>query len=180
MFFKIQAEASIRCENTWLFCKIKRWDKGKRRISPEQGRPLVLFSPLLLLVRRQLLPWLTDCLGDGLRASLPSPSALPWDCGNRLPLLLNGNLLRLPPGCEEMTEWWLLCKGFAGRDDGHCDASQCFKRVLDQSRCQAVIRDSCNSSKLRLVESWMEDASHPSQREQVKMAKLLQKVLFTF
>lgn len=72
----------------------------------EQGRPLFILSPLLLLVRCQLLPRPTGCLGDGLRASLPSLSVLPGycDCVNRLPLLpgLNEILLRLPSGCEEM------------------------------------------------------------------------------
>lgn len=94
--------------NTWLFHKIKRWDEGKRRITTEQGRPLVFLSPLLLLIRCQLLPRLTDCLDDGLRASLLSLSVLPGycDCVNRLPLLpgLNESLLRLPSGCEEMTK----------------------------------------------------------------------------
>lgn len=73
----------------------------------EQSRPLVFHSLLLLLNSRQLLPRLTSCLDDGLRASLPSLSDLPGscDCVNRLPSFpgLNRRLLRLSFGCKEMT-----------------------------------------------------------------------------
>lgn len=71
----------------------------------EQCRPLVLLSPLLLLIRWQLLPRLTGRLGDGLRGSLPGLIVLYCDCVNRLHFLpgLNESLPRVPCGCEEMT-----------------------------------------------------------------------------
>lgn len=74
----------------------------------EKSRPLVFLSLLLLLISYQLLPWMTSCLGDGLRTRLPSLSVLPGscDCVNRLPLLpgLKRSLLRLPSGCERDDE----------------------------------------------------------------------------
>lgn len=153
--------AGFRNANTWLFHRIKRWDKGKRRMTIEQGRPLVFLSTF---VRCQLLPRLTCCLGDGFRASLPSLSVLPGycDCVNRLPLLpgLNERLLRLPSGCKEITRWWQLCNGSAGQMTATMNASQCFKRVFEQSQMPSICARI--SSPLRLVQSWMKDAPHPS------------------
>lgn len=70
------------------------------------------------LVLPPLLPRLTDCLGYGVPASLPSLIVPPgcFDRVNRLPFLPGPteSLLTLTSGCEEMTRWWQLRNGCAG------------------------------------------------------------------
>lgn len=88
---------------------------------------------MLLLITLLTSPSLTDCLGDGLRAGLPSLSVLPGfcDCVNRLPLLKRLNE-RLFSGCEQMTGSQQLCNSFAGEIMVTVKASQRFKYVFDQ------------------------------------------------
>lgn len=122
-------------KNTCLFHIIRWWDKWKRRVTKQQSRPLVFLSPLLLLlIRCQLLPRLTVCLDDGLRAILHNVGVLPGHCycANRLPGLpgLNKRLLRLFSGCKETMRRWWLCNGCAGEMTATVNASQCFKRVF--------------------------------------------------
>lgn len=71
----------------------------------EQSKPFVFRSLLLLLMSCQLLPWLTSCLGDGLRVLQPRVRVLPGLCDsvNRLALLpgLKRSLIRLISDYEE-------------------------------------------------------------------------------
>lgn len=122
----------LQPKNTCVFHIIRRWDKWKRRVTKEQCRPLVCLSPLL--IRCQLLPRLTGCLGDGLRASLLSLGVLPGHCycANRMTGLpgLNRRLLRLHSGCKEMMRRWWLCNGCAGEMTATVNASQYFNCVF--------------------------------------------------
>lgn len=68
----------------------------------QKNKPFIFRSPLLVIViARQILPRLTDCLDNGLRTSSPSLRA------NSTPLLLlpglSEILLKLPSGYEDMT-----------------------------------------------------------------------------
>ena len=84
----------ITSDDTLLFHKIKRLDKGKWRMEMQRGRTLVF-----------------HCLADGLRTSLTGVLPGHCDCLNRSLLLpgLNEGLIRLFCGCEDMTRSLQLC-----------------------------------------------------------------------
>lgn len=66
----------------------------------QKNKPFIFRSLLVIVIARQILPRLTDCLDNGLRTSSPSLRA------NSTPLLFPGLseiLLKLPSGCEDMT-----------------------------------------------------------------------------